>query len=71
MEYALLGFYHILQHLINLLLDFEITEGVTYGGIVIACMILGMILDNFKMRDSDSKSSGSGKSEKSKGGDKG
>ena len=74
MEYALMGLLLIFSRMWNALLNFEVTEGVYIGGVLISLIILKVILNQFRM-ESDSgsggadfrngKFSGSGKGDKS------
>ena len=65
MEYTLLGFLYIIQNFFNMTLNLMVADGVPLGGIIIAVMILGTFLKNFRMDSGSSsksaKSSNSGK----------
>lgn len=41
MEYSLQAIYYLLRGYINLLLQVEVTEGVTVGGVLFSTLILG------------------------------
>lgn len=70
MEYALMGLLLIVQKLMNFLLNLEVTDGVPLGGVIMATVIIGVFLHNFKISDGSSRSSGTSSGNvKSKGGD--
>lgn len=58
MEYALMALFLIFQNLLNLLLNLEVADGVPLGGVIIALMIIGLFLHNFRMRNESGGSSG-------------
>lgn len=70
MEYALMGLFLIFQKLMNLLINLEVADGVPLGGVIMAVVIIGVFLHNFKISDGSSRSSGaSSGSVKRKGGE--
>lgn len=46
MEYSLYAIYYVIKSYINLLMQLEVSEGVTVGGIIIAVIIIGCMLLN-------------------------
>ena len=68
MEYTLFGLLYIIQNFFNLLLNLMVADDVPLGGIIIAVMILGTFLKNFRMDSGSSsrsaKSSGATRKEK-------
>lgn len=44
MEYSLQAIYYLLQGYINLLLQMEVVENVTVGGILFACLLISGLL---------------------------
>ena len=52
MEYALLSLYYGFQKLFNLLLNIEVVNGVTVGGIIAVFIILSGIFASFGFMDS-------------------
>lgn len=58
MEYALLGLLSIFGELWDTLFGLEVSGGIPLGGIIIACIILSVFLNNFKMRDGSTSSAG-------------
>lgn len=58
MEYALMGILLIFQKLMNLLLNLEVTGGVPLGGVIMAVVIIGVFLRNFRISDGSSRNAG-------------
>lgn len=66
MEYALMALLLIFQELWNTLLNLMVVDSVPLGGVLIAVMILGVFLHQFKM-ENNSSSGGSGFKSNDKG----
>lgn len=52
MEYSLYAIFYVIQSFFNLLFQFQVADGVTVGGIIIAIILIGCILMNIGISSS-------------------
>ena len=52
MEYSLYAIFYVIQSYFNLLMQLEVTEGVTVGGVIVAILLIGCILMNIGISSS-------------------